>query len=104
MNIYDALSFLSYLIGIGANAAVAAVCFAAFRKFGHRSLKLVAISAMLGIFVSAVDIALLPMANHSSTYAILWTAITILGVIDLILYAIGIVRLMSWLTDGNRLG
>jgi len=97
MNGFETLEFFSYTIALAANVVVAGVCFKAFHTLRLAPLKLIAISASIAVFTTFADFLVLPKTYDDSTYAFIWTGITILWTIDIILYALGITKLVSWI-------
>lgn len=98
MNGYQALEFASYAFTLGANVIVAGACFAAFRKLRLTALMLLAISASIAVFSILAETLLLWKTQDESAYAFLWTGITIIRIVDMVLYAIGVTKLISWIT------
>ena len=98
MNGYEALDFFSRVFTLAANVIVAGVCFTGFQKLRIRALKLIALSASIAVFASFADALLLQRATDTSTYSFLWIGITILWTIDLGLYALGVTKLIAWIT------
>jgi uncharacterized membrane protein len=97
MNAYEALEFSSYAFTLGANVVVAGVCFAAFRKRRIPALLLLAISASIAVFSIFSETLLLWRTQDDSTYAFLWTGITVLRIVDIGLYTFGVAKLVAWI-------
>ncbi len=103
MNGYEALDFFSRVFTLAANVIVAGVCFTGFQKLRVRAWKLIALSASIAVFASFADALLLQKATDTSTYSFLWIGITILWTIDIGLYALGVTKLIAWITQ-QKLG
>jgi drug/metabolite transporter (DMT)-like permease len=94
MNSYETLEILTSLFVMGANVAVAGICFMAYGKRRVNAILLLAISASIAVFTFFADI-LLQKVYDNSTYAILWIGVQLMWVIDICLYALGVTRLVN---------
>ena len=102
MNDLDFYSFLEFLFisaGLVGNIVVANVCLKAYQKFRNNAFLLLAVSAFLAIFAGFSDILILQKLESGGTRDFLWSCIMILYIIDVILYAIGVSKLVAWITS-----
>ena len=98
MNAIETLEVFSLAFSVVANLVVAGVCFKVFQAIRVAPLMLIAISASLAVFATIADIFLLQKTKEEFDYVFLWTGITMLWIVDIGLYALGVTRLVLWIT------
>jgi hypothetical protein len=99
---YEALESFCSAFTLAANLVVAIVCLSAFQRLRIAALMLLGISAALAVFTILTETLLLRRIHDESTYAVIWTGTTILWVIDIGLYAIGVTTLVAWITKQKK--
>jgi predicted ABC-type exoprotein transport system permease subunit len=96
MTLAEFLTPLSFIIQVATNVIVVAFVMPMFRKHRLRFFALIGFSAMLGIFVSVMFWKLDQRSVAEEEYIQLWCALTVLGSLDLIIYAVGIVQMVRF--------
>ena len=95
MSRYEVMQYLSYVVMLAANVIVAGVCFERFRALRSRPLLLLAIAAVIAVLLTFLDVALEKSLSDKDVYVVVWTTLTVLKTVDVIMYAIGVVLLVK---------
>lgn len=94
MTLAESLDYFSFVVQVGTNVAVAFYVLPMWRQRRLRFFAILGFSALLGVFTSVTShtLARNPMSEHD--YYWFWCASTFLGIVDLILYAVGILLMV----------
>lgn len=94
MTLAEALQFLLFAVAIAANVAVAFYVMPMWRQRRLRFFAILGCSALLGIFVALADRFLNHTPMSVEQYYWLWCATVFLNIVDLVLYAVGVILMI----------
>jgi hypothetical protein len=102
MNGFAFLDVLATTFTLGANVVVAGTCHEAFRRLRVPALRWIGLSATVAVFSSVANLLLLRKTGDEAAYAVLWTGLHVLWMVDVGLYAFGVTRLIQWISARKR--
>jgi predicted ABC-type exoprotein transport system permease subunit len=101
MTLVESIDYLSFLVQIAANVAVAFHVFPMWRQRRLRFFAIFGVSSLLGIFTAVTNWTWARQPMAEADYYWLWCAVQVLGIADLILYALGVVLMVRYFQSGS---
>ena len=81
---------------IATNVVVVGCVMPMYRLYRHRFFAILGLSAMIGVFVNVMFFKLGQHPNHTASYSFVWNALTLISILDFILYAVGISQMVAF--------
>ena len=94
MTFAESLDYLAFLVQVAANVAVAFYVFPMWRQRRLRFFPILGFSALIGIFTTVTNWTWARQPMSQADYYWFWCAVQVLGIADLVLYAVGVVLMV----------
>ena len=81
---------------IATNVVVVGCVMPMYRLYRHRFFAILGLSAMIGVFANVMFFKLGQQPNDTASYSFIWNALTMISILDFILYAVGISQMVAF--------
>lgn len=96
MHLSETLWYGSFMTQIATNVVVVGCVMPMYRLYRHRFFAILGLSAMIGVFVNVMFFKLGQQPNDTASYSFIWNALTLISILDFILYAVGISQMVAF--------